>query len=136
VKAILRHVTFAALSLYFTQLFIEGFDFGENEIGTFALLIIALTILNIFIIPILGVISLPVKGFGFMFFNFLLTAVILFVLTVFIPWFGFISTTLPELIILGIVLPSKHLSAAEAGIASALSVSLIYNFLIWIGKYR
>jgi uncharacterized membrane protein YvlD (DUF360 family) len=132
VRSIVRIATFSALSLYAAHLLIRGFDFGSVEFRTFILLILALSILNMFAAPILGVISLPIKGLGFLLLNFMLTFVILFILTVFIPWFNFIPSDVPELNILGFMLPSKQLSALGSGILSALIFSMVYNFLNWI----
>lgn len=134
-RAILRVFAFTLISLFITQYIIEGFSYGIYPERTIILLVIALALLNFFMIPVFKLISLPTGGVGYLFLSFLMTLVTLYVLTLFIPGFKIIETTLNELIVFGFILPSKHLNVFWSAVFSALLFSLINDFFNWI-SYR
>lgn len=131
-KALLRTLLFSYIALYLTQQIIGGLSFGDNYNINLLLVLVALTILNLFIFPILKILALPVKGPGFLFLRFVLNLVVLFVLTFFIPGFSIEPTFVSELLFFGIVLPSKSLSPQGALIFSSLLFVIILNFFMWL----
>lgn len=135
-RLILRSLLIAYLSIWVSQKVVGGLSFGGNETRTIILVSIAIATLNIFIIPLFRILSLPHFGFGFLFLGFILTFITIYVLTLFIPNFEIISTELAQLRIFGFVLPSKELSAMWAGIYSALAISLVYHFVEWLEDRR
>ena len=109
-RLILRSVLISYASIQIAQRLVSGIDFGANPEQNMILLLVALVLLNLFIIPILRILSLPHMGLGFILLNFLLTLTVLYILTIFITDLSIVETTLPELRIFGFVLPSRLLS--------------------------
>ncbi len=131
-KAILRIFTFCGIALYVTQYIINGFEItGETNITIF-LVLTAIALLYLFAPLIFKLISLPSEGLGSAFLLLVLTTAVFFVLATLLPTFSVIPTAMPELLIFGVVLPSKNLSATESLLFSALVFVLIVNFLRWL----
>lgn len=128
-KKIIRTLFFTAASLYATYLLMKAFDFGANDWKTTGLLILAVSILYLFIKPLLAVISLPNRGILFFFLSFLTTGILFYILTIVLPSFAFKPTTLPGVTLFGYNLPSKDLNNAMSLAFSALVTSLVYLFL-------
>ena len=126
-KSLLRVLVFTAISLYTAQYFIGPFSF-DSQI-TILLLVISVSLLNFLIRPALSIVSMPTKGLGFLFFDFVLTFAILYVSTRYMPGFSIKAVSLPSLIISGFVLPSKDLTGLWSGVFSALTISIVYTFL-------
>lgn len=133
-KPLLKALVFTFISLYVTQQLFQSFDFGGNKIKTWFLIVLALGLVNFFVRPILKIISFPTGGLIFMFLNFVLLLVILLVLQVILPDFKMLPPSTGRLLILGVVLPSKSLSALWAGVISAFLLGLIYNFFVWLSR--
>ena len=117
------------LSLGLAVYVIGALDFGTNPLKTKFLITLALTFLYLALKPVLGLVGLPGKGLGFIFLSFVMSFVILYVLTSFLPGFTILPSTVTGLKIFGFVLPSKSLTPLWAGVFSALVSSLSCNFL-------
>jgi len=128
-KKIVRTFLFTAASLYVTYLLLNTFDFGARDWETTGLLILAVSILYLFIKPLLAVISMPNRGVLFFFLAFLITGILFYILTIVLPSFVVKPTTLPGIVILGYNLPSKDLNSMLSLVFSALTTSLAYLFL-------
>lgn len=128
-KKIVRTPLFTAASLYATFLLMKTFDFGGSDWKTTSLLILAVSILYLFIRPLLAVISMPNRGILFFFLCFLTTGILFYILTIVLPSFAFKPTTLPGIVVLGYNLPSKDLNSMMSLVFSALVTSLVYLFL-------
>lgn len=128
-KTLLRAITFSFIALQAGQYVIKAFDFGLNPVPTFLLIWISLTVLYFFIKPILKIALLPTAGLGYIFMLFVLTFAVLYVLTLFIPAFSIMPTSLSGLIIFGFMLPSKDLTSLWAGVFSAFVISVVYSYL-------
>ena len=135
-RLFLRFFVFTLISVMVTQFLLNGFEFGSNHNRNYILVVLGITLLYFFLKPILGLVSLPRRGIGFMVINFFMTAVIVYVLTVFVPGFNIKEGFFPELIIFGFMLPSKQLTLAWSLIYSALFVSLVFTFFDWLGSDR
>jgi len=133
---IIRNVLIAFVSLQAAIRIVGGLDFGSNYNQTIILIVVALVLLNIFMIPLFRILSLPHYGVGFMFLNLILTLVVLYALTYFLSDFRVVATELPELSILGYVLPSKMLTVFWSATYSALTISLVYHFIEWLFEKR
>jgi len=132
IRSVLRAFVFTVISLRVTMYVIDAFSFGDSPEKSFVLVVLALSLLYYFLKPILAVVSLPRKGVGFLFLSFVMTLVILQVLTLFIPSFSITETELADLIVFGFVLPSKSLTGLWSGVFSALLLSLIFVFFDWL----
>lgn len=135
-KSLLRVFVFTAISLIVTQKLLNGFSFGVNEVNTLLLVIIGLSLLNLLLGPVFKLISLPSEGIGFILLSFLLSLAVLFVLTLFIPSFSAQSGDVGDLLIYGLVIPSKSLPITWSFGLSALVFTLIYRFFIWLGSKK
>ncbi len=130
IRTLIRLSVFITISLKISQYIIGNYEFGH--VSSIVLFIIALTVLYFFIRPLLMIISLPNEGPGYLFMSFLVTLIISYILTLFIPMFNLRPTVISELIIFGFVLPSKHLNVIWSLIFSSLLISVLMFFFNWI----
>lgn len=128
-RKIVRTVLFVGAALYFAQFLVSAFDFGANPWKNMVLVLFAVSVLYIFIRPLLAVISMPNRGTVFFFLLFLTTGILFYILTIVLLTFAFRETTLPGVTIFGYNLPSKDLSPLLSLVFSALTTSLTYLFL-------
>ena len=135
-KAALRTFIFSYLAVYLANSFVGALSFGGVYSQTLVLVLLGLSFLYLFLKPILSIVSLPTKGFGYMFILFVLTLIMIYVLTAFVPSFSVVSTKVSRLVIMGVELPSKNLSAVWASVFSALLISLFYSFFEWLCTRR
>lgn len=131
-KRILRTFIFSYISIYLTQVVIGGLFFGGNYNITLFLILLALTLLDVFLAPILKLLGLPDKGPGGLFLAFLMNLIVFYMLTALIPFFDVTQTIVSELIIFGYVLPSKSLTKVQSLVLSALLYVLILYFFKWL----
>jgi uncharacterized membrane protein YvlD (DUF360 family) len=131
-RTALRTFVFMYIAVRVAQSVIGGFVFSGEKLQTLLLIVVALSALYFFIRPVLAIISLPTHGVGFLFLSFILTTVLLYVLTVFIQDFSLKSSNLSDLIIFGFVLPSKSLTATMSTVFSALVISTVCTFFEWL----
>lgn len=129
-KLFLRTFIFTYISFNASQLFTKTYIAFDTK--SFWMIIIALTLLNIFKRSLLEVVSLPSRGVLFQFISIILTALLLNILVAIIPDFRFLATNTPGFIILGYVIPSTYLSAFWSGIVTAALVSVVSNFFYWL----
>lgn len=133
-KTIIRTFVFVYISFYVTSNIVNAFYFKGNENLNLLIVLFALSLLNFFSPLILGILSLP-KGFvGNLIITFILNLVVFNILVMFLPGFNIVATNISELIILGIVLPSKGLTRRWALVFAALLFVVLYRFLVWICK--
>lgn len=130
IKTIIRLAFFITITLNITQYVIGSFVF-EHPSALF-LYITGLTVLYLFMKPLLTVISLPSEGPGYLFMSFLLTLITSYALTIFIPFFQVRPTTISELIIFGFVLPSKRLNMMWSLVFSSLLMAVLMTFFKWL----
>lgn len=133
-RYIIRVSLFSYVSLYVTQLVVGGFRFGNNSFWILFLVVIALSLLNMLMLPIFRLMSLPDNGLGYTFLSFMLTLVIFYVLSLFVSSFSIAETAISQLSFFGIVLPSKNLTVFWSAVFSALMFSVLFNFLMWLCK--
>lgn len=132
VRAILRAIIFSFIALLLAQRVIGGLVLGGNVLRTLALVLFGLSLLNFFMLPVLRILSLPTDGIGFAFISFMLTVILLYILTIFVPNLEIVESTLPQLRIFGVVLPSKGLTVFWSAVFTSLLISSVYNFFVWL----
>lgn len=130
-KGIIRTFTFVLISLYATNYVLTSL-FYAGDIKTFIVIALALTLLFYLGKPLLATFGLPTRGIGFLFIATILSTLTLYVLTIFLPEFTILETTLSDLIILGFMLPSKSLTAFWSALFSAFIISMVYTFFEWL----
>lgn len=129
-KSIIRLALFITISLNITQYVIGSFSFGHPS--AILLFTMALTLLYLFMRPILIIISLPHDGPGYLFMSFILTAITIYVMTLFIPFFELRDAVISELMFFGFVLPSKQLNVVWSLIFSSLLMAVLMTFFKWV----
>src|SRR3989304_3517243 len=130
-KGIIRTFTFVLISLYSTNYVLTSL-FYAGDIKTFIVIALALTLLFYLGKPFLATFGLPTKGIGFLFIATILSTLTIYVLTIFLPEFTIMETTLSDLIIFGFMLPSKSLTAFWSALFSAFIISMVYTFFEWL----
>ena len=133
-KKILKIFVYSYISLYVTQSVINGFFFGGSHNTTFLLVLVGVALLNTFLHPILNILSLPDSGAGGIFLSFLMNLIFLYMFTVLLPFFDVQASVISELIIFGIVLPSKSLTKLSSMVFSALLFVVVFNFFKWLSS--
>lgn len=135
-KLILRTFVYSYISLYVTQIVIGGFVIGGIYNITLFLILLGVTVLNVFLAPILSLLGLPKSGPSALFMSFIMNTIVFYMLTVLIPAFNVHATTLSELLFFGFVLPSKSLTKTWSLLLSSLLFVLILQFFRWLGATK
>ena len=130
-KGIIRTFTFVLISLFSTNYVLSSLFYGSDQ-KTFVIIALALTLLFYLGKPLLATFGLPTKGVGFLFIATILSTLTIYVLTIFLPDFTIMETTLSDLIIFGFMLPSKSLTAFWSALFSAFILSVVYTFFEWL----
>ena len=133
-KKILRTLLYVSLSLYAAQYFIGAFEYTESRSVWTS--IMALSLLYIFLGPVLSVISLPTKGSMFFLVSFVTTGLVFYILMNTLEDVSIVPVTLRSLKILGFVLPSKDLDSFGSMVFSALTTNMVYLFLEGLCKRK
>lgn|GEM_PF-593782 len=131
-KSALRTVLFTYLSVIVSQRVVSALIFTGNSNQSLYLFVLGLSALYFFSRPVLRMLSLPHDGVGFIFMTFIMTIILTYAFTIFVPLLVLVPTTLSHLIIFGFVLPSKSLTAFWAGVFSSLLIAVVYTFLDWL----
>jgi hypothetical protein len=126
-KKVIRTFLFVYLALYSAQFVVGTFEYQRDD--TVLLSVLGLSILYVFLKPLISIVSLPKKGSVFFLISFLSTVLLFFALSNVLPDLSFQPVTLRSLNILGYVLPSKDLDSLWAMVFSALTTNAVYLFL-------
>jgi len=95
---------------------------------------LALTILLLFIKPILNILSLPLNIITFGLFSFVTNIIIFYLLTVIVPGISITAFTFPGISYSGFVVPSIYFNTIFAFLMVSFLQSLIVSFLTWLIK--
>lgn len=130
-KTILKRIVFYAASLFIASQIISGLKITG---GPEALLIggIALTVMMFALKPILQLISFPFNLITFGLFSFVVNGVIIFLLTVFVPFISVNSFSIPSLHLAGFSSPSIYITKLLAFPLISLVLSGIFSILTWL----
>ena len=131
-KPLLRVFVFTLISVKIMQYLIGTLNFPRGDTRTFILVVVGLALLNSFLKTILSIISFPTKGFSYMFLSFIMTLIMLYILTLFLHSFYVKAMSLENLIILGFVLPSWQIKGFWAYVLTAAVLSVVYKFFDWL----
>jgi hypothetical protein len=126
-KKIIRTFLFVFLALYAAQYIVGSFSYNNDE--TLFLIVLGLSVLYIFLKPIISIVSMPTKGSVFFLISFISTGLVFFALSNILPDLEFLAVTLRSLNLVGYVLPSKDLNSLWALVFSALTTNAVYLFL-------
>ena len=132
-KGIVKNIVFNTISLFILSQVISGVRIA----GGFQAILLAgliLTVLNIVLKPIINIFSLPLNMITLGLFSFITNAILLYVLTIFVPNVSVSSFTFNGYSSAGFIIPVIKLNTVTAFIVSAAVLSIIINFFKWLTK--
>lgn len=132
-KGILKNTVFNAIAIFILSQVLAGVKVSGG-IETLLLSGFILSVLFIFIKPILNLVSLPLNMITLGLFSFLSNAILLYILTIFVPNVMISPFTFKGFSLAGFIIPVMQFNSFWAFIISALVLSLIINFFNWLTK--
>ena len=131
-RTILKVLTFSLISLVSTQVFLQTFDLGTSPFLEFILLLLTLFLLNMFIQPVLKVVSLPDKGFKFFAIYFLFSIIFILILVQIIEDIRVVELHTSNLLFVSDMVPSSSLPSSISLVVTAFVLSLVYRYFMWL----
>ncbi len=131
-KAFIRTYVLVFISLYLTQYLIGGFEYPEEFSSSYVLMALCISLISFFVFPLFKILGFSTRGLMGLLLCAILTGLAIYVLVSFILEFQVVSTVLPQIEVLGIVLPAKNLSPIESLVSSSLTFSIIYRAFSWL----
>ncbi len=130
-KPFLRNSLFNAFSIFFLSQILPGVKVGG---GLFTYLFggLALTLLFIFLRPILKILALPLNLVTLGAFSFLTNVIIFYLLTVLVFGISITAFDFPGISYAGFIIPKIHFNTLFAFIAVAFLQSVCVSFLNWL----
>jgi putative membrane protein len=132
-KSIFRGIVFYSVALFLTAQILEGVRISGG-LATYLVGGIVLSILFFLVKPILSIVTLPLNIITLGLFSFIINAVILYLLTIFVPDISVTSFTFSGLSFLGFVVPRFSINNFFAFVTASISISFIVEFLKWLIK--
>lgn len=132
-KGILRNTIFNAISLFVLTQILSGVKVN----GGFGVLLFAgfvLSFLFIILKPVLNLFSLPLNLVTLGLFSFLTNAILLYLLTVFVPNVVITQFTFNGFSFAGFIVPVMHFNTFYAYIIAAGFLSITINFFNWLTR--
>ncbi|MFH1833163.1 MAG: phage holin family protein [Candidatus Levyibacteriota bacterium] len=132
-KSLLRTIAINGFSIFAASQIIAGLKVKEG-FPTFLFGGAALTLLTMLIRPILSLIAFPINLITFGMFSFFINAIILYLLTAFVPQISVHSFVFKGFSFVGFVIPSIYFNTFFAFVVTAAVLSIIISFLTWVTK--
>lgn len=132
-RGILKNTVFNAMSLYILSQMVTGVKISGG-IGTLLFSGFVLSFLYIVLKPILNIFSLPLNMITLGLFSFITNAILLYVLTFFVPNVTVSAFTFNGFSFAGFIIPTINFNTLYAYIVSAAVLALIKNFFDWLIK--
>ena len=132
-KSILRRIVFYSVALFLTSQIITGLTISGG-LTTYLIGGIVLSVLFLIVKPILSIITLPLNIITLGLFSFLINAIILYLLTIFVPNISISAFTFKGFAFAGFVIPSLGINNFSVFVVASISLSLIVGFLRWLTK--
>jgi len=132
-RSILRRIVFYSIALFLVTQILEGVRVNE---GLIAYIVggIVLSILFLLIKPILNIVTLPLNIITLGLFSFIINAIILYLLTIFVPNISVSAFKFNGFSFWGFVIPQLSINNFFAFIIASILLSLIVGFLKWLIK--
>lgn len=131
IKAILKRLLFYTSSLFLTTLILSGVKISGG-IQDYIIAGVSLTVMMFVLKPVLQVLSFPFNAVTFGFFSFVVNAIILFLLTIFVPHITVNPFITSQITFLGFVIPAIALNKWFAFLVASLTISGVYSLLTWV----
>lgn len=132
-KGILKNTVFNAIAIFILSQSLSGVKVNGG-IDTLLLSGFILSVLFIFIKPILNLVSLPLNMITLGLFSFLSNAILLYILTIFVPNVTISPFTFKGFSLAGFIIPVMQFNSFWAFIVSAFALSLVINFFNWLTR--
>ena len=132
-KSIIRHTVFNSASLFILSQIISGVKITGGW-GTLIFAGFVFTILNMVLKPILNMFSLPLNAVTLGLFSFFTNAILLYILTIFVPNISVSKFTFNGFSFSGFVIPVIAFNTFYAFIVAAAVLSLVTHFFNWLVK--
>lgn len=132
-KTLLRTFLACLLALWVIQNFISGFKISDGG-QTLLLGAAALTFIYIFVKPFLKLFFLPINFLSLGLLSWVVNVVVLYLLTIVIPKITITAWQFTGFSYQGFAIPPYSFSQMATFILVSLVLSLIVNFLIWLGR--
>ncbi len=133
IKPLLRNTAIYALSLYLLPAFISGVDIVGGVLTLF-IAGIALSLLFIFVKPIFSVLTFPFNIMSMGIFSIITNALILYLLTVFVPNVSINAYKFSGVSLAGFSIEPIQINTIFAFIFAALALSAISGTIRWLMK--
>ncbi len=132
-RGFVRNILFNSFSIFLLTQVMSGVKV-TGGLPTYIFGGLALTILLLFIKPILNILSLPLNIITFGLFSFVTNIIIFYLLTVIVPGISITAFTFPGISYSGFVVPSIYFNTIFAFLMVSFLQSLIVSFLTWLIK--
>lgn len=132
-KSILRRIVFYAVSLFLASQIITGLTISGG-VSTYIIGATVLSLLFLIVKPILSIITLPLNIITLGLFSFLINAIILYILTIFVPNVSISAFTFKGFSFAGFVVPSLYVNNFFTFVIASILLSFIVGFLKWLTK--
>lgn len=130
-KSLLRSTALNTLAMVVAQAVLSGLQV-TGGFSTFVLGGLLMTLMSLFLKPVLRILTLPLNLVTFGLFSFFTDAILLYLLTVFVPQVSINAFTFPGTAIAGFVIPRIAFNTLLAYIVVSISLSLIVTGSKWL----
>lgn len=132
-KPIVRRIVFYCVALFLTAQILQGVHVAGG-LQTYIIAGITLSLLFMIVKPILSVITLPLNIVTLGLFSFVVNAIILYLLTVFVGNISITAFDFQGFAFSGFVVPSFPVNNFFAFVVASILLSFIVGFLKWLTK--
>ncbi len=130
-RKLLRHYLIFVVSIFLVAKFLPGVSYG-NDLVILAKASLLLSLVHMFVRPIVNLVSLPINILTLGLFSFFINGLMLYLVTLLMPVFKVTAFNFPY-VNLGILrISSFYISSFMSFIIVALLISMIRNFFIWL----
>lgn len=132
-KGLLRGFLIHLLTLWLTSQIVLGFKL-ESGWETYVLGAVVLTLILIFIKPLLKLLFLPINFLTLGVFSWIINVAVLYLLTIFVPQIKVLAFQFPGFSYQGFTIPPMYLGHFQSFIVTSFVISIISNFLAWLSR--
>ncbi|MBI4089179.1 MAG: phage holin family protein [Candidatus Levybacteria bacterium] len=132
-KSIARSIIYYSVALFLTSQIISGLKI-YGGLTTYIIGGIALSMLFLIVKPILSIVTLPLNIVTLGLFSFLINAIILYLLTIFVTNISITAFTFSGLSTAGFIIPKVYINNFFAFIVVSAFLSFIVGLLKWLTK--
>lgn len=132
-KSFIRNLVFYSIALFLLPIILAGVKISGG-IGTIIFGGFTLTLLFMFVKPLLSIVTFPLNVITLGFFSFLVNIFLLYLLTVFIPAIDINAFRFSGVEFLGFIIPQIQVNTFFAFFATAFVVYSITSVLSWLTR--